>query len=88
MWSIHLKGVAYTSSEGGVYVLWGWRIHTMGMAYTSNGGGVYVQWTHTSKGTSAPLLGVWPLVPLSTLALVSVLDCPLVDTPPPPVSYA
>ena len=36
MWRIHLKGVAYTSSGGGVYVLWGWRIHPMGVAYTSN----------------------------------------------------
>ena len=36
MWRIHLKGVAYTSSEGGVYVLWEWRIHPMDL-YTSKG---------------------------------------------------
>ena len=37
MWRIHLKGVAYTSSGGGVYVQWGWRIRPVGVAYTSNG---------------------------------------------------
>ena len=29
MWRIHLKGVAYTSSGGGVYIQWGWRIRPM-----------------------------------------------------------
>ena len=40
MWRIHLKGVAYTSYGGGVYVLWGWRIRPMDL---------YVQRAHCSN---------------------------------------